>query len=880
MRPGCTKRKCEDPVGGHRIGKGGVLEMEIVWEDHQLRQQMLNQFGNSAGMCCQFYHFREKTFCFSENIHELTDGISNSSCTLKQWHQAIYEPDRQRLHRYVKNMFHIGEEGYSFNYRLRDHSGRLIWVTSTGKCTFDEQGNPKYFLGFLTPSKGQTNDDEQNRWTALLQELKAVYDQGQEGYLLMINVDDLRQINLKYGRKFGDGILQDLEIIMEGAGCGFSRPFPIGRSSLCTLATDVNRETVEAYFHNLKKNMQTQCTLSGGCVSLQEFQVPNSDLLVRYAASAVDAAKLEGKNQLVFFNPDDYERRLAAIELQTELETAVKEDFSGFSLQYQPQVRSETFELTGAEALIRFCSPLRGMVSPVEFIPILEHSGLIIPVGLWVLRTALTQCRIWRQTLPTFRVSVNMSYIQLQRPEIQAEVLLALRESGLPGNALTIEVTEGIELQEYGYLNTIFSAWKKEGVEISVDDFGTGYSSLGWLKKLDIDEIKIDRCFVSGIQQSAYNLRLLTNIIEIAKSGFLRVCCEGVESSEELMVLEPLHPTLYQGFFFSKPIPPESFSPNSLQKQFQDQCRPVKHTLHIKGKAFEDQSVLEHAILEKTEDAITVCDITTHELYYLNPAAQRIFSVRNYRGRKCYQALRGRDTPCDFCPNASLRRDSFYIWEDRNEYCDRHFLLKDKLLDIGDRTVRFQVATDITKREYTSQKIQERLEFANRITGYADLLSRQKDWRKVVNVALAAMGEFYKADRAYLFEEIPGQRGYWRNTFEWCAPRVSPEKDNLQQIPPEATEWWIKTFHTQGSIILYNLEPLRKIAPLEWEILNSQNIQRLIVAPLMSGSKVTGFIGVDNPRYAIQDDTQIRVLASFMMVRFRRERKEWQEEQS
>lgn len=774
-------------------------------------------------------------------------------------------------------MFHMTEEGYSFNYRLHNPAGQLIWVTSKGKCTFDERGKPKYFLGFLVASERRGDDEEQVRQAAFLQELKALYSQGQEGYLLIVNVDNLGQINLKYGWEFGNGILQALEESMERTDSRFSRPFRNSHSTLCTLATGVDRETVESYFHTLQQALRAQCTLSGGCVSLQEFQVPDSDLLVHYAASSLDAAKQDGKNRLLFFNPEDYERRLAAIELQAELEAAVKDGFSGFSLLYQPQVRSETFELSGAEVLIRFHSPRRGLVSPSECIPILERSGLIVPVGQWVLHTALAQCRVWRQELPAFRVGVNMSYVQLRRPEIQAEVLAALWESGLPGNALTIEVTEGMELQEYGYLNTIFNAWKKEGVEISVDDFGTGYSSLGWLKKLAVDEIKIDRCFVSGIQRSAYNMRLVSNIIEVAKSGFLRVCCEGVETSEELAVLEPLEPTLYQGFYFSEPLVPEAFSPDSLQQQFQEQRRQVKHVSYNEVTSFDHQAVLEHAILEKTEDALIVSDIATHELYYLNPAAQRIFGVRSYRGRKCYQALRGRDAPCDFCPNDALRRDSFYIWEDTNEYCDRHFLLKDKLLEIGDRTVRFQVAMDITKQEYVSQQTRERLEFANRIAGYADLLSRQKDWRKVVDVALAAMGEFYKADRAYLFEEVPGQRGYWSNSFEWCAPGVTPQKENLQQVSPEAAERWMEAFYTQGSLILHNLNPLRKKSPLEWEILNSQDIQRVIAVPLMSGGQVAGFIGVDNPRYAIQDDTQIRVLASFMMVRFRREREDWQE---
>lgn len=853
--------------------------MDIDWEDCQLRQQMLNQFGNSTGMCYQFYHFGERTFCFSDNIGALTGKIAHSPCSLERWYRSIYEADRHRLRRYVKDVFRKSEERYSFNYRLCDRSGHLVWVSSKGKCTFDEQGKPKYFLGVLTAWKGLEAEHAHECQTALMQRLKEVHSQGQEGYLLMVDVDNLSQINLKYGREFGDGMLQDLVDAMENVDSRFSPPFRSSGSCFCTLATGADKETVEAYFLAVQQDMQAQCTLSGGCVSLQEYQVPDSDLLIHYAESALEAAKLAGKHRLLFFNPEDYERKLAAMELQMDLENAVKENFRGFSLQYQPQVRSETFALAGAEALLRFTSPRRGTVSPVEFVPILERSGLIVPVGLWVLRTALAQCRVWRQELPAFRVSVNMSYVQLRRPEIQAEVLSALHESGLPGDALAIEVTEGIELQEYTCLNTIFSAWKKDGVEVSVDDFGTGYSSLSWLKRLAIDEIKIDRCFVSGIQYSAYNLRLLSNIIEVAKSGFLRVCCEGVETAEELAVLEPLQPSLYQGFFFSTPLPPEDFAPKGLERRFQNQCRQ-EHNSCAGEAVVEDQVKLEHAILEKTENAVSLCDVCTYELYYLNSAAQRIFGVRDYKGRKCYQILRGRDAPCDFCPNAALRHDSFHIWEDMNEYCDRHFLLRDKLLDVGERTLRLQVAMDITKHEYISQQTRERLEFANRIAGYADVLGRQKDWRQVVKVALAAMGEFYKADRAYLFEEAPDHAGCWSNTFEWCAPGVIPQKDNLQQVPPEGVARWLEAFRVHGSVILYNLDPLRKKNPLEWEILNSQGIQRVISVPLMSGGQVAGFLGVDNPRYAIQDDTQVRVLASFMMVRFRRERREWQREQS
>lgn len=606
--------------------------MDILWEDQQLRQQTLNQFGQSTGMYYQFYHFGETAFYFSDNISDLIGDIPQGYFSKSQWYSLIYEPDRKKLQQYTRQAFHKDEEQYSFNYRIRNRQGQLIWVSSQGKCIFDQQGNPLYFFGFLTPRNDREFEGGHNHQAALLQKLRSVHSQGQEGYLLLVDVDNLSRINLKYGRMFGDGVLLDLAEAMSHGGPGFSHPFRNNGSCFCTLAIGVSRNEVEDYFAALQQTMYGQCTLSGGCVSLQKYQVPDSDMLIHYAESALDSAKLAGKAQLFFFNPENYERKLSAIELQADLEAAVKDHFAGFSLQYQPQVRSETFELAGTEALLRFVSPKQGAVSPAEFVPILERTGLIIPVGMWVLRTVLEQCRLWRQELPDFRISVNMSYVQLSRPEIQAEVLDALRESGLPGSALTLEVTEGTELQEYTYLNTIFSAWKKEGIEISVDDFGTGYSSLSWLKKLAIDEIKIDRCFVSGIQHSAYNLRLLDNIIELANSRCLQVCCEGVETEEELTTLETLQPGLYQGFFFSRPLSPEDFSPQDLQQRLQKKHRKEALPATVIEQAVSDPGILEHAILEKTEDAISVCDIRTYEVYYLKPAGGQ-------PGQKPFQCL-------------------------------------------------------------------------------------------------------------------------------------------------------------------------------------------------------------------------------------------------
>ena len=160
---------------------------------------------------------------------------------------------------------------------------------------------------------------------------------------------------------------------------------------------------------------------------------------------------------------------------------------------------------------------------------------------------------------PKMHISVNLSYVQLRQPDITWQVLYLLEQSGLPGEALTCEVTESMQLQYYQHLNQIFYRWKQAGIEISVDDFGTGYSSLGYLKNLEIDEIEIDRSFVRGIQNSAYNYRLLNNMIGLAHSSLIRVCCEGTETPEELTTLLGLGPDLLQGFLFGKPLSAREF---------------------------------------------------------------------------------------------------------------------------------------------------------------------------------------------------------------------------------------------------------------------------------------------------------------------------------
>lgn len=372
-------------------------------------------------------------------------------------------------------------------------------------------------------------------------------------------MDNLRNINIRHGRDYGNHLLQLVADTLEKCLDTGLRIYRLNGDCFAVNLPAASRREVERFYECVRDALQDTCTVSGGAVAYHYHPNEDASSIYQYAEEALDKAKRMGKNTLAFFSQKDYEEKLCTIELQEEIRQSILDGFRGFSVCYQPQLRSRSYDLFGVEALLRFRSITRGEVSPAEFIPILEQTGMICQVGLWVLKTALDQCRQWREHIPGMHISVNISYVQLDQKNTAQKVLDVLEESGLPGEALTLEVTESMQLQDYSRFNKIFYRWKQAGIGISVDDFGTGYSSLSYLKRLEIDEIKIDRCFVSGIQHSAYNYRLLSNMVELAHSSQIRVCCEGVESQGELMVLEKLHPDLLQGFLFHRPYTKEQF---------------------------------------------------------------------------------------------------------------------------------------------------------------------------------------------------------------------------------------------------------------------------------------------------------------------------------
>ena len=819
-----------------------------------------------------------------ENYGIAPDG--SGSCTLEAWYRITHPQDLPALKASIQRMRSGELCVQDAEYRIINRYGKVVWISCRGKVHQDGDGAPVWMIGRVSDTVAQRKTDRLTgafNMDVLKEALGQILEREQDGYLLLVDVDDLKSINLKNGQEMGDRVLKQVAEALEAATGGEQRIYRMNGDCFAVNLPGKSAQAVKQIFEQLRLRLEGSCTLSAGCVPFQTYKVPDAGTIFQYAENSVDYAKANGKNTLWFFSADDYEKDLAALELKEDLNKSVQNGFEGFSLCYQPQVHSHSFRLHGAEALLRYRSPRRGNVSPAEFVPILEKTKLICSVGMWAMKTALDQCRRWREHIPEFCVSVNMSYIQLCEEDITEKILEALKDSGLPGSALTVEITEGVQLLNYSHLNDIFRRWKQRGIAISIDDFGTGYSSLSWLKEMESDEIKIDRCFVSNIQHSAYNYRLLSNMISLAESSQIRVCCEGIETTEELAVLEELRPGLLQGFLFSRPcdaekfeelyIRSESYAFRAREAREEGYRRSVHNYDMVPISEWPEEEVIQ-AIMDAESDIYYVSDLETYELYYLNPAGQKLMGLRDYHGKKCYKALQGRDEPCPFCTNKYLKTDDFYVWDQVNEYCGRHFVLKDKLLTYRGKQARMEVALDVTKHEIVSQNLRERLNFANKVVEYTQILSESTDYGSAVQRVLASVGEFYQADRAYLFEPDPEVRSCWSNTYEWCRSNVTPQIQNLQKVPPEALKRWLRLFRQNRSVIIFNLDTLQRSSPTEWEMLVTQDINRLIAVPVLLEDELIGFIGIDNPRYSIQDDAQVRVLSYFLVNRVRQERNE------
>lgn len=386
--------------------------------------------------------------------------------------------------------------------------------------------------------------------------------------VMLLDLDRFKLINDSLGHATGDALLQETARRLAASvrkGDTVARlggdEFMIVMSDMCTendaatLACKVLESLAEPMLLN-DREIAVTCSIG---VSLYPRDGEAADKLLKHADVAMYRAKELGRNRFQFYAPEMNERILERLELENSLRRALEHD--ELELYYQPKVELAHGFVVGAEALIRWRHPRLGMVHPGEFIPLAEESGLIVPIGEWVIDSACRQLRTWHeQGLQEVSVAVNVSARQFQHDQLAGVLARALTDHRVPPQRLHVEVTESAVMSHPERTIVTLQELKKIGVQISLDDFGTGYSSLNYLKRFPIDSIKIDRSFVADISTSAEDAAIALMVISLAHSLNQTVIAEGVEDGAQLAFLRRHRCDEMQGYLFSRPLPAEHFA--------------------------------------------------------------------------------------------------------------------------------------------------------------------------------------------------------------------------------------------------------------------------------------------------------------------------------
>jgi len=386
--------------------------------------------------------------------------------------------------------------------------------------------------------------------------------------LMVMNVDRLKTINDSLGHEAGDALLKELAQRLRGVLRRSDMLARLAGDEFTILARNLNgpedaeaivekiREALAAPF--LANRLELHASVSIG-ISLFPQDGHSFELLLRRADVAMRAAKEAALGSHRFFALEMSSIADDRLAVETDLRRALELD--QLELHYQPKVDIGTGRVRSAEALIRWRHPDRGLVPPNVFIPVAEESGLIIPIGEWVLRRACKQLREWiDEGMRPVRVAVNLSAKQFQQANLTEVVKSALAESRLEPGYLELELTESAVMHDAEKSAETLAALSTMGVHISIDDFGTGYSSLSYLRRFPLDKLKIDRSFIRDLMQNPDDVSIVRAIISLAHSLRLRVVAEGVETADQLEFLRNLGCDQYQGFYYSPAVPPDAFA--------------------------------------------------------------------------------------------------------------------------------------------------------------------------------------------------------------------------------------------------------------------------------------------------------------------------------
>ena len=486
-------------------------------------------------------------------------------------------------------------EEFDCEYRVPDATGEWIWVHSRGKVTQrDGEGRALRMTGTSTNVTKRKRAEERAEYLATRDALTGLpnrvllHDRLEQGIFnaarhrtgfafMFIDLDRFKTINDSLGHQVGDELLKRVAARLSACVRASDTVARLGGDEFAVILENLGGDDDEGAQQVAEKmiaamgapmlidnqHLTTSCSIG---ISLYPADGKDSASLMKNADVAMYYAKEKGRNNYQFFSAEMNARAQERLSVENYLRMALRRN--ELMLHYQPRMSMATGELAGVEALIRWQHPRRGLLEPGRFIDVAEDSGLIVPIGEWVLQAACHQAREWQRTVkPGLRVSVNLSVGQLADGErLYRAVADAVRDAGIDPVTLELELTESHFMQDIAEKAALLTRLGELGVGISIDDFGTGYSSLSYLKTLPVDSIKIDSSFVRDLHTDANDAAIIRAILALAHSLHLSVVAEGVESAEQFRALKDLGCDAYQGFYESAALSPAEFERRYARK--------------------------------------------------------------------------------------------------------------------------------------------------------------------------------------------------------------------------------------------------------------------------------------------------------------------------
>jgi diguanylate cyclase (GGDEF)-like protein/PAS domain S-box-containing protein len=566
---------------------GTITDVSGLKEAEAALRKSEARFRNLTELSSDWYWEQDAEFRFTEissNVRNIGLGADENLGKTRWGMKGVRMTEEERQAH--KDTLMARQPFENFVYQVADAGGTLHTASISGRPIFDEEGRFTGYRGTGTDITEEKKVEDQIRHMAhhdaltglpnrvLLQDrigqaIAQARRSRKVAALLFIDLDRFKNVNDSLGHQVGDSLLRAVAGRLVACVRGTDTVARMGGDEFVVVLTELKRaedagqmaqkilavlpQPIDIDGHELR------VTPSVG-ICLYPHDGEDVETLMRNADAAMYHAKETGRNNFQFFTPQMNIAANQRLLLEKDLRLALERD--EFTIYYQPQIDLKTGGIVGVEALLRWRHSQRGMVAPSDFIPVAEETGLITPIGEWVLRGACMQARKW-QTLgyPQLQVSVNCSAQQFRQEGLLDVVARTLQQTGLPASSLELEITESVIVEHAEHVIARLKALDEIGLKLSIDDFGTGYSSLGYLKRFPIHELKIDQSFVRDIGTDPDDAAIVSAIIALARSLGLRVVAEGVETAEQLAFLKKLGCDWAQGYLFSRPLPAEEIEP-------------------------------------------------------------------------------------------------------------------------------------------------------------------------------------------------------------------------------------------------------------------------------------------------------------------------------